>query len=188
MSSREKILDAYEAILIADGERAATLNAVARAAEVSKGGLLYHFKDKQALAHGLLERYETFSAQDVRAMEQAPDGASAYYVRTSVYQGTGMDRTTIACLRLGQDMHPLAQAAMERTHQQWLELIEREVGDAAVARAILLLGDGLYYNAALAAGGGHGGTEGTAVPDDAEHLDALLDVVRRLKAQTQIPA
>lgn len=44
--AREKVLDAFEAILIDDGERAATLEATAKAAGVSKGGLLYHFRSK----------------------------------------------------------------------------------------------------------------------------------------------
>lgn len=56
MSSREKILDAYEALLIEEGERAASMNAIASRAGVSKGGLLYHFPDKSALIDGLLER------------------------------------------------------------------------------------------------------------------------------------
>ena len=39
-NSREQILDAYEHLLVQAGERAATLDAVAAQAKVSKGGLL----------------------------------------------------------------------------------------------------------------------------------------------------
>ena len=42
-AAREAVLDAFERIIITEGERAATLDATARAAGVSKGGLLYHF-------------------------------------------------------------------------------------------------------------------------------------------------
>lgn len=41
-NSREHILNTYVDLLIRSGERAATLDAVATAAKVSKGGLLYH--------------------------------------------------------------------------------------------------------------------------------------------------
>jgi len=58
MSARDRILDTLEAILISEGERAATLDAVAARAEVSKGGLLYHFPNREALITGLLERLE----------------------------------------------------------------------------------------------------------------------------------
>src|SRR5690606_1251603 len=52
--ARERVLDAYETILLTEGERAATLEGVAAAAGVSKGGLLYHFASKDQLADGLL--------------------------------------------------------------------------------------------------------------------------------------
>ena len=56
--AREKVLDAFESLLIAEGERAATMDAIARAAGVSKGGLLYHFASKEALEAALLIRLE----------------------------------------------------------------------------------------------------------------------------------
>ena len=52
---REQLLDAYVAILIDEGERAATVQAVAQRGGVSKGGLLYHFGSKAALEAGLIE-------------------------------------------------------------------------------------------------------------------------------------
>ncbi len=52
--AREKVLDAFEAILVDDGERAATMDATARSAGVSKGGLLYHFASKELLEAGLI--------------------------------------------------------------------------------------------------------------------------------------
>ena len=55
MSARERILDTFESILNTDGERAATLDAVAAKAGVSKGGLLYHFPNREALITGLAE-------------------------------------------------------------------------------------------------------------------------------------
>lgn len=44
--ARGAVLDAFESLLIEVGERAATLDAVAGRAGVSKGGLLYHFPNK----------------------------------------------------------------------------------------------------------------------------------------------
>ena len=58
-AARERVLDAFESILVEHGERTATLDAVAESAGVSKGGLLYHFGSKQALVdlhadHGIV--------------------------------------------------------------------------------------------------------------------------------------
>ena len=76
-NSREHILDTYVDLLIRSGERAATLDAVATAAKVSKGGLLYHFSSKKALLEALAERTLTLAEEDFAAMKQAPEGASA---------------------------------------------------------------------------------------------------------------
>ncbi|MGO1278571.1 MAG: TetR/AcrR family transcriptional regulator, partial [Cellulosimicrobium funkei] len=49
-AARAKVLRAFASLLVEQGERAATLEAVAERAGVSKGGLLYHFGSKDALA------------------------------------------------------------------------------------------------------------------------------------------
>ena len=53
-SSREKILDAAVHVAVRDGILAMTLDAVAAAAGVSKGGLLYHFRSKDELIAAML--------------------------------------------------------------------------------------------------------------------------------------
>nr|WP_314072554.1 TetR/AcrR family transcriptional regulator [uncultured Roseococcus sp.] len=57
--ARTRILDAVEVIVQARGVAALTLDAAAREAGVSKGGLLYHFGSKEALLVGLLARLAT---------------------------------------------------------------------------------------------------------------------------------
>lgn len=62
---------------------------------------------------------------------------------------------------------------MARAREGWLELLLEEVGHLPTARAILLIGDGLYFDAALTGG---------ADCADAEHLgtDELMPVIGRL--------
>jgi AcrR family transcriptional regulator len=55
-SSRDKIVDAAEKVVIEAGAAHMTLDAVAEKASVSKGGLLYHFPSKEALLKAMLER------------------------------------------------------------------------------------------------------------------------------------
>ena len=62
--TRDRILDAFEALVLEHGERAGTLAATAGAAGVSKGGLLYHFGSKAALVEGLADRLERFGAAE----------------------------------------------------------------------------------------------------------------------------
>ena len=77
-AAREAVLDAFERIIITDGERTATLDATARAAGVSKGGLLYHFGSRHALIAGLIERLHRLVDDDVERIHSAPDGPISY--------------------------------------------------------------------------------------------------------------
>ena len=172
MSARERILDTFESILNTDGERAATLDAVAAKAGVSKGGLLYHYPNREAQITGLLERLERLVDADVAAMAVAPEGASAYYVSTSFVVGSPLDSALIATTRLGL-VHAGAVRTLRGIQGRWLALIRAEVGDDAVARAIMLIGDGLYFNAVF-------GGEGLDSP--AGTVDDLLVVVADLIA------
>ena len=54
--ARTRLLDAAEAIVMARGVAGLTLEAAARDAGVSKGGLLYHFASKEALLDAMLRR------------------------------------------------------------------------------------------------------------------------------------
>lgn len=55
-TTRDRLLDAAETVVIARGVAALSLDAVAAAAGVSKGGLLHHFRSKEALLGALVER------------------------------------------------------------------------------------------------------------------------------------
>lgn len=56
-STRNRILDAAERIVAAAGAGNMTLDAVVQEARVSKGGLLYHFPNKEALLTGMVGRH-----------------------------------------------------------------------------------------------------------------------------------
>lgn len=147
--ARERVLDAYESILIADGERAATLDAVAKAAGVSKGGLLYHFASKDDLAAGLAERLAVLTDQDLERMREAPDGPVAYYIRTSVMEDDALDRALIATTRLAQGGSSAASAALREVRRRWADAIRPHVRDETALDLVMLLSDGLYFNNSL---------------------------------------
>ncbi len=54
---RQRILEAAARVVETEGARHLTMDAVARAAAVSKGGLLYHFPSKRHLLEGMVERF-----------------------------------------------------------------------------------------------------------------------------------
>lgn len=173
-SSRDRILDAYEDLLAVEGERYATLEAVAARADVSKGGLLYHFPSKDRLAAALCDRLVVLAAEDAQQMRTADEGPARYYVRSSHYAGTPLDRAVMAVSRLQQAGDPRAREVIEAASSQWLEILHEALGNLDVARAVKLIGDGLYYNALHRALGGD--------PVETAADEGLLAVVDRITA------
>ncbi len=169
-SSRERILDSFERILIDEGERAATVEAVAAAADVSKGGLLYHFPSKEAMVDALGDRLQALVDDDLARMAKDPEGAARYYVRTSVYENSPLDRALVAMARLAQQGHSRAQEKFSVLEEAWLGALEDRLGNRVVARAVKLMGDGLYYDAAFFAGD-------TARKQSAQDMEDLLLLV-----------
>ncbi len=64
IDARTRILDAVESLVVRRGVTGLTLEAAAREAKVSKGGLLYHFGSKEALLAGVMQRLAGTVAQD----------------------------------------------------------------------------------------------------------------------------
>ncbi len=64
LDTRTRILDAVENLLVRKGVSGLTLEAAAREAKVSKGGLLYHFGSKEALLIGVMQRMAEIFTRD----------------------------------------------------------------------------------------------------------------------------
>ena len=178
-SNRTNILDAAVRVIERDGITALTFEAVASESGIARGGLLYHFGSKDALTAGLIERLMELTEADVALMREAPAGVVDYMVRTSVNVGSEFDRALIAAARLAQTSDPRAGDALAAIRNRWLEIVTDAVGDATLARAVVLISDGLYYNSALM---------GMGTPDPAdtsqEGLDRLLEMIGRLSPTT----
>lgn len=171
--ARESVLDAFEAALIDEGARGATMDAVAAAAGVSKGGLLYHYATKEALEAALIERMRRLVDADVEDMLRSPDGIVSAFVRTSVQSDTPLDRAMVATSRLAQTGHDAASVALRDVRRVWEDALRPHTRDASALQLVLLVSDGLYFNSALATTGVPG-----PIPQGAD-LDALIALVER---------
>lgn len=169
--AREKVLDAFERILIEEGERAATMDATARAAGVSKGGLLYHFGTKEALEAGLIARLAELVDEDVAAIEAAPEGPVAYFLRSSVMEDAPLDRAIIAASRLAQSGNAPAITALHEMRARWEEVLRPHTRTPAALDLVMLVSDGLYFNNAL------GGDAPLTVVPRGEALEAVIALV-----------
>lgn len=66
-SSRDRILDAAEKLLIESGLSGVSVESVATAAGVSKGAFFHHFKTKDAMLTAILDRFIEWAAKKITA-------------------------------------------------------------------------------------------------------------------------
>jgi hypothetical protein len=85
-----------------------------------------------------------------------------------------MDRSFVAATRLAEVAHEEARRRFAAIQQQWLDLIGKDVG-TAMAKAVLYMGDGLYFNAMWESG--PSGNPGNRRED----VEELLAAVERLR-------
>ncbi len=162
-STRDRLLRAAIRVVATEGLPKLTLEAVARAAGVSKGGLLYHFPTKDALIQALIE---TFIAEWERAMtlerarDPEPDKPGRWlraYVRASFAEFDPHETLTLglaqgdragllAALAVSPELLGLIRAAYER----WHRLLVSDGLDDAVATAIRFAADGFTLRKASA--------------------------------------
>ncbi|MET0766646.1 MAG: TetR/AcrR family transcriptional regulator [Aeromicrobium sp.] len=168
-STRDRLIDAFETLLVSAGTRSATLDAVAAEANVSKGGLLYHFHSKDELVEGMLVRLREQGRADVDKMRTAKKGPVDFYLTTSVNTGSAFDRALIAAGRIAQENDSRASAALADLREGWFTVLREHLGDESLARTIQLIGDGLYFD----------DTTGLSEKNALEHV---RDVLTRLGA------
>ena len=171
--ARDKLLAAFERTVLTDGERAATLDAVAAAAGVSKGGLLYHFPNRQALVAATLTHLEELSAADLQRLEASPRGAAREFLITSLYEDSELDRCLVVASRLIQAGDDAARDTYRRIQRGWYSVILQDLGDPVLATAVQCMGDGLYQQASM-------GLVPEKKKDKQETLSRLLETLDRI--------
>jgi AcrR family transcriptional regulator len=84
-SSRDRILDAAVQVALRDGILAMTLDAVAKEARVSKGGLIYHFHTKEDLLASMLEHFSARVRGEFEARAAADPQPRGRWIRALVH-------------------------------------------------------------------------------------------------------
>lgn len=147
--TRDRLLDAVQTLLLDGGPATVTLEAVAADAGVSKGGLLYHFRTKDALLEGLLDRLAAVADQEVR--QARAQGATARWYLENALPGedAALYSSMIAVLKSADGANPELQAKVRDVFGSWAIMVREDVSDPVLAETICLVGDGIFFNALL---------------------------------------
>ncbi|MCS4277453.1 AcrR family transcriptional regulator [Mycetocola sp. BIGb0189] len=145
-SKPDQIIEAYVDLLVVQGVRSASIDAIAKRSGLSKAGLLHHFRSRDAMDREILDRLEALVTADAAAMRIAPEGAARYYVGTSLEYSSPLERLVVAATRLGQAGNNEAWITLRWARDRWFEVLVDSLGDETLARLVLLAGDGIAYH------------------------------------------
>jgi AcrR family transcriptional regulator len=143
---RERIIDAAEDIVVCQGARHVTLDAVVQRAGVSKGGLIYHFKNKEALLQAMLDRLvartDANRRQKCEMLDKGRGMGIIAYVLASLAQDDKTRKVGGAILAAAAHAPKLLLPFYEE-YRKLLEEFGRDGLSPARAAVIMLAVDGL---------------------------------------------
>jgi AcrR family transcriptional regulator len=149
-TKREAILAGACRVVRAVGRAGFTLDAVAREAEVSKGGLLYHFPTKEALIAGMIDQLcADFDAAIERELAgDAVPGPGRWvraYARLSCDVAAepldGLYAALVAAIGTNQELLEPLRAAFDRWQRRAID----DGLDPSLATLVRLAADGLWF-------------------------------------------
>jgi AcrR family transcriptional regulator len=150
-ATRDRLLQSAISVIQERGIERLTLDAVAKTAQVSKGGLLYHFASKEALVVGIIEYLvDDFDAAIDRELEidTAPDSPGRYlraYVKATFnYQNLPM--ALISNLLAAVTLDPELLKPLHSRVEHWQQQIHVSGLDPILANLVSLAADGLGTN------------------------------------------
>jgi AcrR family transcriptional regulator len=144
----QKILHAASQLILTEGVASLTLDAVAKKAGVSKGGLLHHYPSKEALLQGLvnhLDRQFNAELESSLATEQPSQGRwlRAYIHTTLQTESEMLEQSAALLATMGSNSQLLVpfQQSFARYQQQ----AEQAGIDPVIGTIIRLATDGLWF-------------------------------------------
>ena len=144
--TRKTILDAASKVIIEKGAKAFTLDAVIQEAQISKGGLLYHFPTKKRLIEAMIERL--IASVDAVLKEELTKNNNTYltaYIRASFRPSPEHERISMALFAAVANEPELIQPLRERFARMQNELVAA-AESPEMATIIRLTLDGLWMS------------------------------------------
>jgi AcrR family transcriptional regulator len=149
--TRDRLLDAAETVVMARGVAALSLDAVAAEARVSKGGLLHHFRSKEALLTALVERlaaemrasYDALVALQPEGPGRHTRGVVAWALHTAPERAE-RDLRIAAALLSAHAHDPRLIEPVRREHARIRAQLEHDDLPPGHAHVVLAAADGLF--------------------------------------------
>jgi AcrR family transcriptional regulator len=148
--TRDRLVRCAIDILVNQGNEALTLDAVAHAAEVSKGGLLYHFPNKEALITGIIQHLiDDFNAEIEFELAKEKGDEPGKWLRAYVRATFNSSQLPLALgsslfAAVSISLSPETVKQIDAQISQWQEKIYNCGLDPVQASIVYLASEGLW--------------------------------------------
>ena len=142
--TREGLLEIAEGVVRNDGAAGLTIEALAKAAGISKGGVQYSFSSKDDLVRALIERWtQQFDALLGDLDDVAPADLVRRYLAVMRSSHAAMD-AKMAGLMIAYIQNPQNITETRQWYRSMFERLGGATRDAQAARVALLAAEGLF--------------------------------------------
>lgn len=147
-STRRRILAAANRVILRDGPSDFTFEAIVRETGISKGGVLYHFPNKEALVAGMVKAFFENLQQDLsrRSGDDTYTGSLSRAYVGSAFEPEAylleVNAGTLAAIATSPELLKPAREWVNAFQAQ----LERDGLDPVTATLVRLATDGLWYN------------------------------------------
>ncbi|NET34200.1 MAG: TetR/AcrR family transcriptional regulator [Cyanothece sp. SIO1E1] len=142
-----KLLQAAAQVVQAKGVAQLTLDAVAQQAQISKGGLLYHYPSKSALLKAmvayLIENFEQALEQQMQATAGETNWVEAYVAMSFDPNHAQLSESAGILAAVAND--PSLMQPLRQQYQTWQAAAEASGLDPNLATIVRLAADGLWF-------------------------------------------
>lgn len=165
--TRDRLLAVMRDLAVREGTLP-SMDAVARAAGVSKGGLIHHFPTRAALIEAFVDDLLERALASLAEAAERTGGVAGAWLESSTEESDELElyRVLYAAAQTPQALGERAHRSLSAFNDRVAALLAAELGDPLTALAIRMLGDGLFLNAL------------TGTPVAVDERDALIARVR----------
>lgn len=143
MDTRTQILDAAYRLIQKSGASTLTIDAVAKEAGLSKGGVLYHFSSKQKLIEGMLEASLKHFEQEMQKHPQEGAGAKTRAYVEATFDSPAVPEIPSAIMAAIATDASYLKIYQDR-YQLWQDQLNRDGLPSERAMLLRLAADGLW--------------------------------------------
>lgn len=176
-TTRDKIIDAAMAIVREQGVAKLTLDEAAKGAGLSKGGVLYHFKTKDDLIRGMVERLiNQCDKLQLAYYDKEPEGPYRW-VRAVVQttfdpNGPASDKVSGALLA-AITVNPELVAPIQAKYDEWIDRLHSDSPNPMLAGLVCMAMDGYSFERIM----------GLKLCDEEKHMKMKQFILDLLKAE-----